>query len=81
LQQKLDDKTEQTLTSTSTQQTPTTSDLSAKAGEIASYIKDLFVDPKILNAIRKNKPVELPKEAISKIRKKLEGEEPKELLE
>jgi len=46
-------------------------DLSDKAGEVASYIKTLLCDEKLLNStltkIKRNKQVQLPKEVISKV--------------
>ncbi len=54
-------------------------DLSAKAGEIAAYIKSLLADTGLLNTTlnntKKNKPIQLPKEAISKIERILGGED------
>ncbi len=63
---------------TATQNEGSDCDLSAKAGEIAAYIKSLLADTRLLNTTlnntKKNKPIQLPKEAISEIESILEGE-------
>jgi chromosome segregation ATPase len=52
-------------------------DLSDKAGEVVSYLKTLLCDEKLLNStltkIKRNKPVLLPREVISKVEGILSG--------
>ena len=56
-------------------------DLSDKAGEVASYLKTLLCDEKLLNStltkIKRNKPVSLPREVISKVEGILSGDDKK----
>lgn len=56
-------------------------DLSDKAGEVASYLKTLLCDEKLLNStltkIKRNKPVSLPREVMSKIEGILSGDDKK----
>ena len=55
--------------------------LSDKAGEVASYLKSLLCDEKLLNStltkIKRNKPVSLPREVISKVEGILSGDDKK----
>jgi len=52
-------------------------DLSDKAGEVASYVKTLLCDEKLLNntltKIKRNKPIQLPRDVISEVEKILGG--------
>jgi septation ring formation regulator EzrA len=52
-------------------------DLSDKAGEVASYLKTLLCDEKLLNStltkIKRNKPVQLPRDVISEVERILGG--------
>lgn len=76
------DRGEGRSTVTEPQQNPApTIDLSDKAGEVASYLKTLLCDEKLLNStltkIKRNKPVSLPRELMSKVEKILSGDDKK----
>ena len=74
------DEARSTVTESEQQPAPPI-DLSDKAGEVASYLKTLLCDEKLLNStltkIKRNKPVSLPREVISKVEGILSGDDKK----